>query len=112
MLRANGCAEPRPAKTTATPTATAGQGHRTPILRLDSSFKAMKLEPTESVTEHSLHSLFHQTSARVLRETIDQVEARVGKLPGGHAATPAPRGSAIPAGNSRSIPRSAWQGVR
>ncbi len=42
-----------------------------------------------------------QQSARVLRETIDQVEARIGKVRANHAATPAPRGNAIP--------RSAWQ---
>jgi L-lactate dehydrogenase len=47
-------------------------------------------------------------SARVLRETIDQVEQRVGKV---RVDTPAaaPRGNAVPAGNGRSIPRSAWQ---
>ncbi len=42
-----------------------------------------------------------QQSARVLRETIDQVEARIGKERPNHAATPAPRGNAVP--------RSAWQ---
>jgi L-lactate dehydrogenase len=52
-----------------------------------------------------------QQSARVLRETLDQVEARVGKVRAGQAA-PAPRGNAVPAGDGRTIPRSAWQGVR
>jgi L-lactate dehydrogenase len=47
-------------------------------------------------------------SARVLREIIDQVEARVGKVRSTHRATPAtPRGNAAP--NGRSIPRAAWQ---
>jgi L-lactate dehydrogenase len=51
-----------------------------------------------------------QQSARVLRETIDQVEARVGKVRAGAAQAPAPRGNAAPAGNGgRAIPRSAWQ---
>jgi L-lactate dehydrogenase len=49
-----------------------------------------------------------QQSARVLREIIDQVEARVGKVRAEQpAATSAPRGNAVP--NGRSIPRSAWQ---
>src|SRR5206468_15214 len=47
-----------------------------------------------------------QQSARVLRETIDQVEARVGKV----RAASAPRGNAAPAANGgRAIPRSAWR---
>jgi L-lactate dehydrogenase len=43
-----------------------------------------------------------QQSAKVLRQIIDQVEARVGKVRSG-AETPAARG------NGRTIPRSAWQ---
>jgi len=43
-----------------------------------------------------------QNSARVLRETIEQVEARIGK-----SATP--KSAAMPASNGRTIPRSAWQ---
>jgi L-lactate dehydrogenase len=43
-----------------------------------------------------------QQSARVLREIIDQVEARVGRVRAS-APTPPPRG------DSRPIPRSAWQ---
>jgi L-lactate dehydrogenase len=51
-----------------------------------------------------------QQSARVLRETIDQVEARVGKVRANAAQAPAPRGNAAPAVNGgRAIPRSAWQ---
>jgi hypothetical protein len=46
-----------------------------------------------------------QNSARVLQETIDQVEARLGKAP-------SPRADTRPMGNGRSIPRSAWQPVR
>jgi L-lactate dehydrogenase len=42
-----------------------------------------------------------QNSARVLREIIDQVEARLGKV--------RPRGNAAPNGSGRGIPRSAWQ---
>jgi hypothetical protein len=42
-----------------------------------------------------------QNSARVLREIIDQVEARIGKVRANSAETPAPRGNAIP--------RAAWQ---
>ncbi|HZY85695.1 MAG TPA: lactate/malate dehydrogenase family protein [Gemmataceae bacterium] len=53
-----------------------------------------------------------QQSARVLREIIDQVEARVGKVRAGAAQAPAPRGNAAPAGNERGIPRSAWQAGR
>jgi L-lactate dehydrogenase len=49
-----------------------------------------------------------QQSARVLRETIDQVEARIGKVQAvSHAtATPAPNNS------SRGVPRSAWAPAR
>jgi L-lactate dehydrogenase len=50
-----------------------------------------------------------QNSARVLREIIDQVEARVGKVRADGAAAPRPRGNAAPAGNGRAIPRAAWQ---
>jgi L-lactate dehydrogenase len=54
-----------------------------------------------------------QQSARVLREIIDQVEARVGKVraePKGQPA--APKGNAVPANGGRAIPRSAWQGAK
>ena len=47
-------------------------------------------------------------SARVLREIIDQVEARIGKEPA-PKTTPAPTGNAVPQVNGRPIPRSAWQ---
>ncbi|HEX5269267.1 MAG TPA: lactate/malate dehydrogenase family protein [Gemmataceae bacterium] len=50
-----------------------------------------------------------QNSARVLRDIIDQVEARVGKVRADGAAAPRPRGNAVPAGNGRAIPRAAWQ---
>jgi L-lactate dehydrogenase len=50
-----------------------------------------------------------QQSARVLRETIDQVEARVGKVRANQTAVTAPRGNAVPAGNGHAIPRAAWQ---
>jgi L-lactate dehydrogenase len=53
-----------------------------------------------------------QQSARVLRETIDQVEARVGKVRANHAATPIPKGNAVPSGHGRTIPRAAWQSAR
>jgi L-lactate dehydrogenase len=49
-----------------------------------------------------------QQSARVLRETIDQVEARIGKGSSVVAAAPAAKGNAAPA-NGRAIPRTAWQ---
>jgi L-lactate dehydrogenase len=48
-----------------------------------------------------------QNSARVLREIIDQVEARIGKVRANGTETPAPRGNATPKGNA--IPRAAWQ---
>jgi L-lactate dehydrogenase len=49
-----------------------------------------------------------QQSARVLRETIDQVEARVGEAPGqARAAKTATAGTT----NGRVIPRAAWQKV-
>ena len=47
-------------------------------------------------------------SARVLREIIDQVEARIGKERSTNS-TPAPTGNAVPNVNGRPIPRSAWQ---
>lgn len=52
-----------------------------------------------------------QNSARVLREIIDQVEARVGKI---RAKVEAPVSPAISAtnGHGRAIPRAAWQGVK
>jgi L-lactate dehydrogenase len=57
-----------------------------------------------------------QNSARVLREIIDQVEARVGKVRTAAATLPAadrPRGGdATPAANGRPIPRSSWQAAR
>jgi len=43
-----------------------------------------------------------------LRETIDQVEAQVGKV----RASQAPGGNAVLIGNGRTIPRSAWQAAR
>ncbi len=52
-----------------------------------------------------------QNSARVLREIIDQVEARVGKVRD-PAAAAAPRGNAGPNRTGRTIPRSAWQSAR
>jgi L-lactate dehydrogenase len=54
-----------------------------------------------------------QQSARVLRDIIDQVEARVGEVRGPAAeAAPTPRGSAVLTGSARSIPRSAWQAAK
>jgi L-lactate dehydrogenase len=50
-----------------------------------------------------------QQSARVLRETIDQVEQRVGKVVA--QGTPAARPNGPPT-IGRPIPRQAWQGVR
>jgi L-lactate dehydrogenase len=48
-----------------------------------------------------------QQSARVLRETIDQVESRVGKVRAA-AEAPAPKGN-VALTSGRSIPRAAWQ---
>ena len=53
-----------------------------------------------------------QQSARVLRDIIDQVEARVGKVRDVKGEAPAPKGNAAPAANGRPIPRSAWQTAR
>jgi L-lactate dehydrogenase len=58
-----------------------------------------------------------QNSARVLREIIDQVEARVGRVRmNAGAAQSAPErprgGNAMPAAYGRPIPRSAWQTER
>src|SRR5690606_17790826 len=47
-----------------------------------------------------------QQSARVLRETIDQVEARIGRVR--TVEVKAPRGNGVSAGG-RAIPRAAWQ---
>ncbi len=46
-----------------------------------------------------------QNSARVLREIIDQVEARIGKVRAGSADAP-------PKANGHAIPRAAWQTVK
>ncbi len=54
-----------------------------------------------------------QQSARVLRDTISQVEARIGQVKNAAATSaPAPKGNAVPANNGRTIPRSAWQVAR
>jgi L-lactate dehydrogenase len=52
-----------------------------------------------------------QQSARVLREIIDQVEARVGKV---RARVKAPPAAAVAAANggARAVPRAAWQSAR
>jgi L-lactate dehydrogenase len=51
-------------------------------------------------------------SARVLRETIDQVERRIGVVrASGPASSPLPTANS-PKGNGRVIPRSAWQTVK
>src|SRR6516165_1989264 len=50
-----------------------------------------------------------QQSARVLRETIDQVEARVGKARGKGLESSPRNGNAESRVSGRSIPRSAWQ---
>jgi len=52
-----------------------------------------------------------QQSARVLREIIDQVEARIGKVQAASTEKPAPRGNAV-ANGGRAVPRSAWQTTR
>jgi L-lactate dehydrogenase len=50
-------------------------------------------------------------SARVLREIIDQVEARIGKVRATGTDSALPGGNAVPRVNGRPIPRSAWQKV-
>ncbi len=52
-----------------------------------------------------------QQSARVLREIIDQVEARIGKVRVEGTTSPLPNGNAAPRVGGRPIPRSAWQKV-
>jgi L-lactate dehydrogenase len=53
-----------------------------------------------------------QQSARVLRETIQQVEKRLGAV-GAPAAEPRSPLIGVPAGgNGRTIPRTAWQTAR
>jgi L-lactate dehydrogenase len=50
-----------------------------------------------------------QQSARVLRDIIDQVEARVGKVRAKGLESPLPNGNAVPRVVGRAIPRTAWQ---
>jgi L-lactate dehydrogenase len=50
----------------------------------------------------------HQ-SARVLRETIDQVEARIGVVRAGGSKAPPPEPGVVPRRNGAAIRRSAWQ---
>ncbi len=50
-----------------------------------------------------------QQSARVLREIIDQVEVRIGKVRAKGQESPLPNGNAVPRVAGRPIPRSAWQ---
>src|SRR5947209_11015333 len=52
-----------------------------------------------------------QNSARVLREIIDQVEARVGKVRAGGGSAAQPQAATV-ATNGRAIPRAAWQRAR
>jgi L-lactate dehydrogenase len=52
-----------------------------------------------------------QQSARVLREIIDQVEARVGKVRA-EVKAPPPAAVATTNGGSRAVPRAAWQAAR
>jgi L-lactate dehydrogenase len=52
-----------------------------------------------------------QNSARVLREIIDQVEQRIGKVRA-KVVAPAATPAAERTGNGRAIPRAAWQGVK
>jgi len=51
-----------------------------------------------------------QQSAKVLRETIDQVEQRIGRTKNGHAQLASPVASST-SRDGRVIPRSAWQKV-
>ncbi len=53
-----------------------------------------------------------EQSARVLRETIDQVEKRIGGVQAGAGAPPAAAGSNGHAPARPAIPRSAWQRVK
>ncbi len=53
-----------------------------------------------------------QQSARVLRETIDQVEARIGKVRANVSASMPVTNSVSTSTNDRRIPRSAWQTTR
>jgi L-lactate dehydrogenase len=48
-------------------------------------------------------------SAKVLREIIDQVEGRIGKVRAKGQESPVPNGNAVPRVEGRPIPRSAWQ---
>lgn len=50
-----------------------------------------------------------QQSARVLKEIIEQVEGRVGKVRAKGTDSPLPNGNAVPRVGGRPIPRSAWQ---
>jgi L-lactate dehydrogenase len=52
-----------------------------------------------------------QQSARVLRETIQQVEARIGSVKVAAAAAPTTPSNGQPA-TGRAIPRGAWQGTK
>ncbi|MGL4551115.1 MAG: lactate/malate dehydrogenase family protein [Gemmataceae bacterium] len=49
-----------------------------------------------------------QQSARVLREIIEQVEGRIGRVRADGASASVPTGNAVPAGLGRTIPRAAW----
>jgi L-lactate dehydrogenase len=48
-------------------------------------------------------------SARVLKEIIDQVEGRIGKVRAKGQEAAIPNGNAVPRVQGRPIPRSAWQ---
>jgi L-lactate dehydrogenase len=62
-----------------------------------------------SLTQKERLGLLH--SGRVLRETISQVEQRIGEG-AGQASAGVPRSNAVPQGNGRTIPRSAWRAAK
>jgi L-lactate dehydrogenase len=53
-----------------------------------------------------------EKSARVLREIIEQVEGRIGKVRASGAQPAVSQGNAVPRVSGRPIPRAAWQGAR
>jgi L-lactate dehydrogenase len=61
-----------------------------------------------AVTLNQKEQLGLEQSARVLRDIIQQVESRVGRVRSEQSVSTGPRGNAIPADLPRTIPRSAW----
>ena len=104
-----------------------GRGHVFMGFRMDPNITKQKLKPgtVRRIAAYArpyrwylaifllmtgIDALITVVNPLLLREIIDQVEARIGKVRAAGAEAPAARGNAAPQGNG--IPRTAWQSVK